>query len=202
MSHKLTFIYHIVLLLLIASIRYWDSWLGPWAFPTFMLILLLLAISCLMFLAQFILAIREKFCDRQRLLLLLLIPFTITFFVLFPAGIIPSKTERGKNLLVATRESAANCMTTFTLKADQRFFEQAICFGASESTGTYKIIGDTIIFTSCEKSRWDDDEYTFAIIRQPDSSTLDLYGDIDFYTSYNDTAPRTLWISENYITSK
>ena len=89
---------------------------------------------------------------------------TVMLFIIFlkPNGIINFDRIRGKDLLIAQAEGAANCMTTFKLKNNNKFVERTICFGVTEISGTYYLKGDTIIFNSVKLNRYENEYYKFA----------------------------------------
>jgi hypothetical protein len=63
-----------------------------------------------------------------------------------PSGLIDFEKYEGENTLLAKREGAANCTTSFRLKEGGRFKKTIICFGADHYWGNYEIVGDTIKF--------------------------------------------------------
>ena len=105
--------------------------------------------------------------------------------------------ESSDDILVAQREGAANCTTTFRLKKGNKFIEKSICFGTTEVTGEYKIKNDTIFFENVKYSRLKNDFYQFALIQSPrfkkGSWELIRYKDV------KDHQGQRLFISENKV---
>jgi hypothetical protein len=50
-------------------------------------------------------------------------------------------------------------MTTLKLRDDKTFIERNVCFGVTETTGTYNIKGDTIFFEKVTFGRHESDFY-------------------------------------------
>jgi hypothetical protein len=150
-------------------------------------------------LRQFFFAFREKFIDKQRLVIIgiLVVVLTVTFFK--PNGLINFDKLQGKDILVAEREGAANCMTILKLKANNTFTERTVCFGVMEIKGNYELKGDTIFFKDIGFVRHESGYYKFAVIRKSDSEKTKYLGDIVMYKSYSDTTGRDLWITKNEL---
>jgi hypothetical protein len=144
-------------------------------------------------------ASEEKFRNKQRRATIIVVAVVIFFVGYRPTGIIDFERFESKDLLIAQREGAANCMTTFKLKKNKRFHERIGCFGVTKTEGQYFIHNDTITFTGIESSR-DKEFYKFAVIKPPsDSLSLGNIGDLVLYREMKDTTPLRLWIIKNEL---
>jgi len=120
----------------------------------------------------------------------------LLLFVCF-SFLLTSCNESSDDILIAQREGAANCTTTFRLKKGNKFIEKSICFGTTEVTGEYKIKNDTIFFENVKHSRLKSDFYQFALIQssrfKKDSWELIRYKDV------KDQQGQRLFISKNNL---
>jgi hypothetical protein len=185
--------------LLVNTAYYWESKLGLFAFPAFFLLVIVYFGLAITLLRQLYLTIKEKFKEKNRLLLisLLAIVLTLTFFK--PFGIIDFNKFEDKDILVAEREGAANCMTTFKLKVGNKFTERSVCFGVTEIKGTYKILNDTIYFENVELGRHESEFYKFAVIRPSKFTQDNNHFDLIRYKNTSDTTGHELWITKNEL---
>lgn len=150
-------------------------------------------------LRQLFFAFREKFIEKQRLVIIGILVVVLTVTFLKPNGLINFDSLQGKDLLVAEREGAANCMTTLKLKENNTFTERTVCFGVMEIKGDYELKGDTIFFKDIRFVRHESEYYKFAVIRQSESEKTKYIGDIVMYKSFSDTTGRELWIIKNEL---
>lgn len=189
----------IVFFLLINTSYFWAGDLGVYAIPAFLVLALIFIALSVVFFQQLHFAIKEKFANRFRLFTLVfgIAVLCLTFF--FPFGFINFDKLSGEDLLIAHREGAANCMTTFKLKDNHTFIERNVCFGVTETKGSYKIIHDTIYFDKVELSRYDDGFYTFAVIKPSKSVNSKILGNLVRYKNINDTVGHELWIVKNEL---
>jgi len=199
-KQKGLFIATILFFLIVNTNYYWEGKLGFFAFPTFFLLMIVYLVLAFLLLRQLLFAFRKKFIDKQRLVIIsiLLVVLTVTF--LKPNGLINFDKLQGKDLLVAEREGAANCMTTLKLKENNTFTERTVCFGVMEIKGNYELKGDTIFFKDIGFVRHESGYYKFAVIRKSDSEKTKYLGDIVMYKSYSDSTGRELWITMNELT--
>lgn len=114
-----------------------------------------------------------------------------------PAGLIDFWKFEGNDILIAKREGAANCMTTFKLKENNKFTEKSVCFGMTEIKGDYKLKNDTIFFENVKLGRGEDEFYKFAIIRPSKFNNANSHFDLVRYKSLNDSIGHELWITKN-----
>ena len=89
-----------------------------------------------MFIYHLVKAIKEKFGLKLRNALLLCLLITIGTTIYKPLGLIDFDSLQGKDVLIAQREGAANCITTLKLKDSMTFIEYNYCFGTSRIKGT------------------------------------------------------------------
>jgi len=166
------------------------------AFLALVLVFLGLAIALL---RHIFIAAKEKLTDKHRLLTIGLLAAVLCLTYLFPFGIINFDRLSGNDLLVAQREGAANCMTTFKLKDNNTFTERSVCFGVTESKGNYKILRDTIFFENVEIGRHEDGFYKFAVIRPSKFNTDSNRFDLVRFKGVGDTTGHELWIIKNEL---
>jgi hypothetical protein len=113
---------------------------------------------------QVYLLVKEKFSNKNRLVLIGLLTIALTLTFLIPFGLINFDKLEGNNVLVAEKEGAANCMTTLKLKDDFTFRERSVCFGVTEIKGNFHIENDTIYFDNVSLGRHENEFYKFAVI--------------------------------------
>ena len=200
MKQKGLFITTILFFLIINTNYYWEGKLGFFAFPTFLLLVIVYLVLAFLLLRQLFFVFRENFINKQRLVIIGTLMVVLTVSLLKPNGLINFDKLQGKDLLVAEREGAANCMTTLKLKENNTFTERTVCFGVMEIKGNYELKGDTIFFKNIGFVRYESDYYKFAVIQKSDGEKTKYLGDIVMYKSYSDTAGRELWITKNELT--
>ena len=200
MKQKGLFITTILFFLIVNTNYFWEGKLGFFAFPVDFLLVIVFLVLGFLLLRQLFFAFREKFIDKQRLVIIGILVIVVTVTVLKPNGLINFDKLQGKDLLVAEREGAANCMTTLKLKENNTFTERTVCFGVMEIKGNYELKGDTIFFKDVGFVRHESGYYMFAVIQKSDSEKTKYLGDIVMYKSYSDTIGRDLWITKNELT--
>lgn len=154
--------------------------------PLFFIIIITFLILSALLLWQIFLAFKEKFIDKQRIFLVATMIFVLGTSILFPSGLINFSTFED-NLLIAQAEGGGNCTTTLKFKNGNKFIERNVCFGISETLGTYVIKNDTVFFNAEDKAEY----YEFAIINEEE---------IIRYKNYSDTIGRALQIVKNELT--
>ena len=187
----------LVFFLLVNTTYYWEGKLGLFAMPVFLALVLVFFELAIALLRQIFLAVKEKLTDKHRLLTVSLLTTVLCLTFFFPFGLINFDRLSGDDLLVAQREGAANCMTTFKLKNNNTFIEKNVCFGVTEIKGNYKIAGDTIYFENVEVGRHEDGFYKFAIIRPSKFNTDSNRFDLVRFKDLGDTTGHELWIIKN-----
>jgi hypothetical protein len=126
---------------------------------------------------------------------MLLTVLTLTLFK--PFGLIDFGKFESADILVAQREGAANCQTTFRLKENYRFTEKVICFGVTDVEGDCKFINDTIYFENVKPGRAKDGFFKFAVIQPSKFYNDGKHFDLVRYGGSNDTTGNRLIISKN-----
>lgn len=165
MKDKKLILTAITFFLIINTAYYWQGKLGFLALLAFLILFVVFIVLGIVVLKEIYYAIIEKFKDKNRLLKIgiVLSILLLTFFK--PFGLIDFEKFEGKDILIARREGAANCMTTLKLKDDNKFSEKSVCFGMNEIKGNYNFKNDTIFFENVSLNLEDDEFYKFAIIR-------------------------------------
>ena len=200
MRHKGLIIATVIFFLIVNTNYFWQTKIGILAIPTFLLLVGVYIVLAGLLIGQLFFSIREKFADKQRLLVVALLTTVLALTILKPTGLINFDKLEGKDLFIAQREGSANCMITFKLKENNKFLERSVCFGVTEIRGDYKLKGDTIVFSNVELGRGESDYYEFAIIKQTDNKYKDRLGDLIRYKDQNDTTGQEIWIIKNDLT--
>ncbi|MBE8715266.1 hypothetical protein [Sphingobacterium hungaricum] len=185
----------IIFFLLVNTSYYWEGKLGLFAFPVFLLLFIVYLFLAAELLIQFFFLLKEKFADKSRLLYSGFLTTVLIVVFFRPYGLIDFEKFEADNLLIAERESVANCKTVLKLKDDFTFKERNVCFGVMESTGKYYIQNDTIYFDNVRTSILNDYHYQFAVIKTEDENHFDFVR----YESLTDTVGNGLWITKNEL---
>jgi len=199
MKHKRLLIATILFFILINTTYFWEGKLGMVAMLTSLLLIISFLVLTFLLFRQIYISIKEKFIDKQRLIVIAILTLTLVIPVFFPAGLINFEKFESESILIAQREGAANCLTTLKLKKNKKFNERTVCFGITEITGTYKLIGDTIFFDYDSPSRQQNKYYKFAIIKNVDSNNKKYKGDLVRFEDNSDTTGIALWIIKNEL---
>lgn len=197
MKNKGLIITTIIFFLLVNTTYYWENKLGLVDFPAFLFLVVLFFVLFILLLRHFFLAIKENFSNRQRLLIIAVLTIILALAFSKPAGLIDFEKFDGKDILVAQREGAANCIIIFKLKENNKFTEKRICFGMTEIKGDCKLKNDTIFFENVELGSGEDEFYKFAVIRHSKLSKDNKHFYLARYKSLNDTTGHELWITKN-----
>jgi hypothetical protein len=199
LKHRGIIITTIIFFLLINTNYYWEGKLGLFAFPIFLLLAAIYLGLTVALLRQFYLLIKEKFKQKNRLAVfgLLITVLLLTYFK--PLGLVDFENLEGNDVLVAERESAANCLTTVKLKNDFTFRERIGCFGTSEINGTFRIVKDTIYFDNVKLGRGENYFYKFAVIKPTKFNNSKILGDLIRYKNSADAVGDVLWITKNEL---
>ncbi len=185
-----------VFFLLVNTSYFWDGWLGVGAMLSFLLLVVCFFVLAGVLLWQLTLTVWERFADKNRLLVTVVLAVVLITSFFYPNGVIKYTRFEPENLLVAQREGAANCTTTLKLRENGSFLERNVCFGVTETTGRYRISDDTIFFEDVSLGRHVDDFFEFAVVK-PKGQFGNELGDLVRYRSYSDTVGVALWISKN-----
>jgi len=145
-------------------------------------------------------AIQEKLKNRTRLFLIGIMTAVLGLSFFYPGGLINFDKLENDSVFIAQREGSANGMTTLKLRDDKTFIERNVCFGVSETTGTYNIKGDTIFFNKVSLGRHESEFYKFAVIKKRETKNEKYLGDLVRYKNHSDTTGHALWIIKNELT--
>lgn len=165
MKHKTIIFLLIIFFLLINTRGYWEGYLGLLAFPLFIGLIIYYFVLIILTIKHIVISIKEKYSDKQRILIVtssILILF-ITYFK--PSGIIDYNALSGKDLLVADREGAASCVSVLKFKENNKFVDKSICFGVDEIKGTYYRKRDTLFFKDVNLRNSKKQYNEFAVIK-------------------------------------
>ncbi len=175
---------------------YWEGKLALFAFPAFLILVIVYFVLAIVLVRQIYFLVKEKFTDKQRLVQvgLLTIVLALTFYK--PFGFIDFDRLSGKDLLIADREGGGNCTTTLKLKDNNTFREQSVCFGITEVKGRYELQGDTIFFKDVNKGR-QSEYYSYALIKSADYQNKKIIGVIVRYKDKANTEGHELFITKN-----
>ena len=198
MKRKKLLLATIIFFLLINTTYFWIGATGILATLIFVLLFASFLVLSVILIGQIYFLIKEKFKDRNRIWTVGFLVFVLGSVAFFPTGIMDFEKLESENLLVAEREGAANCRTTLKLKKNKKFIEKNICFGVSETKGTYRIVNDTIYFENVSSSRHKKEFYEFAIIAN--QKDLGNYADVILrFKNSSDTTGIALWILKNEL---
>jgi hypothetical protein len=198
LKNKRLIITTIIFFLTINTTYYWEGKLGLFAIPVLLLLIFIYFGLAIALVGQIYIAIKEKLADKLRLLLICFLTLVLILTFFNPFGFIDFDKLEGEDVLVAQREGAANCMTTFKLKKDFTFRERNVCFGVTEVIGTYRISNDTIYFESVKRGKEEDIKYEFAIIEELENYT-ELPFALKLYKDKNDTIGFNYYIRKNKL---
>lgn len=195
MKQKRLYIATLIFFFIVNTAYFWESKMGIFAMLTFLLLVIyFLVLSALLF-GQLIFITREKFKNTKRLYLIVLMAFVLGYTLLFPGGLINFRIFESNSVLIAQSEGAANCMTTIELKENKTFVEKNICFGVTETTGTYRLKSDTIFFENIDLGRQESDFYKFAVIKKNGKNSSELL----IFENYADTVGIPFFIVRNEL---
>jgi hypothetical protein len=188
-----------IFFLILNTSYYWEGKLGLFAFPSFILLILIYIGLGISLFRQLYLIIKEKFDNKLRLITIGLLVFVLIITFLRPNGLINFDKFEGGDILVAEREGAANCMTTLKLKDDYTFKERNVCFGVTETIGKYHIKNDTIYFDNVNIGRHINEYYSFGVVKPSKFSKDGKHFDFVRYKSLTDTLGHELWITKSEL---
>jgi hypothetical protein len=185
--------------LMVNTSFFWEKQLGSTAFPFFLLLVVCYLIFFLVLIKQSKQLLQEGLTNRKRLYVSVLLATVLILVALFPTGVVDFDRLSGRDVLIASREGAANCGTTLKLKDNRRFAEKSVCFGISETNGTYQLRGDTIIFDDIKSGRNTDGYYEYAVIGPSKIFNDESLSSIVLYKGKADTIGDELWIIKNEL---
>jgi hypothetical protein len=199
MKYKWLIISTTAFFLIVNTTYFWEGKLGGLAFPVFTVLFILYVILFAISLRQLILSFKEKFSDRQRVIVSVGLILLLLLTAFKPSGIIDFDKLSGKDLLIAEREGAANCTTILKLKDNNTFIEKSVCFGITEVKGSYEIKGDTIFFKKVSLGRDAGIFYQYAVVRPASFQNKKIIGALMRYKDKAELKGHELWIIKNEL---
>lgn len=199
-QYKRLIILSVVFFLVIQTAYFWEPWLESWGLLLIFLLVIVFMTLAGLFLSHLIMLIKERFRNRQRLIVAAVLLVAVSTSLLWPMGLIDYDQLAGKDLFIAMREGAADCQTILKLKDNNTFVQRHLCFGTSEIKGTYTVKGDTIFFTNAKPARGNEKYYMYARIIKENKIEHGYYnsvGDLILYKDKKDTTGYLLWITKN-----
>jgi len=199
-QYKRLIILSSVFFLVVQTSWFWELWLGFLSVLLFPVLIIVFMTLAGLFISHLVMLIKERFRNRQRLIVAAVLFVVTGTTFLRPQGIIDFDRLAGKNLLIAEREGAANCKTVLKLKDNNTFVERSFCFNATEVKGTYTVKGDTILFKNAKPARGNEKYYMYATIikkNKIEHGTYKTVGDMVLYKDNKDTTGYKLWITKN-----
>ncbi|HEX7902322.1 MAG TPA: hypothetical protein VF487_00485 [Chitinophagaceae bacterium] len=189
----------LVFFLLVNTSYYWEGKLGLFAVPAFLLLATVYLGLTIALLRQLYLTFKERFVQRRRFIVIVLLTTVLLSTLFKPMGIIDFDRLEGNDVLVAEREGAANCLTTLKFKDDFTFRERIGCFGVTEIKGTFRVVQDTIYFDNVVLGRHENEFYKFAVIKPTKFDNSKILGNLIRYKNTSDTVGHELWITKNEL---
>lgn len=199
MKHKTLFFTTLAFFLVVNTSYFWMPVLG---LPNLIVVIILLFVFLILGLTllwECSLAIKEEFSNRQRLIGIVCLFIVLVLAYELPTGAIDFEKFEGKDLLVARQEGTAHCTTTLKLKSNHKFVIRSVCFFVSETRGTYKVNGDTILFNNTRIDNYNDNHYLFAVFNFHDSLQKVIGSSIIMHQNYNDGYGYPLSIEKNEL---
>jgi hypothetical protein len=187
--------------LVVNTSYFWRGHFFLWELLAFFLLIIIFGVLVAALVLQVAHASEEKFRNKGRNVTIAIVAVVICLVGYRPAGLVDFERFGSRDLLVAQREGAANCMTTFRLKENKTFREVTVCFGTTKAQGRYSISNDTITFSDIEYYSGKE-FYKYAIITPVDSFSASEIGDLVLYRSRQDTIPLKLWIVKNELDTR
>ena len=189
----------IIFFLIVNTTYYWEGKLGFFAFPAFLILVIIFFGLGVALIRQIYFLVKEKFTDKKRLINIGLLTLVLTLTFLKPFGLIDFDKLECNNVLIAEREGSANCMTTLKLKDNFTFSERSVCFGVTETKGNYHLQNDTIFFETVSVGRHENEFYKFAVVKPSKFENSKIIGDLIRYKNLTDTTGHELWITKNEL---
>ena len=189
----------IIFFLIVNTTYYWEGKLGFFAFPAFLILVIIFFGLGVALIRQIYFLVKEKFTDKKLLINIGLLTLVLTLTFLKPFGLIDFDKLEGNNVLIAEREGSANCMTTLKLKDNFTFSERSVWFGVTETKGNYHLQNDTIFFETVSVGRHENEFYKFAVVKPSKFENSKIIGDLIRYKNLTDITGHELWITKNEL---
>jgi hypothetical protein len=199
MKLKTILIATLLYFVLVNTFYLWDSYLGFFGMFAFLFLIFYFLSLGIIFLLQVYVIIEENFGNVQRLIVVSLLLLVLSLSYFYPNGVIDFEKFEGETVLVAGCEGAANCTSTIKLRKDFSFSERIVCFGVSEISGKYRLVGDTVFFEDLVSKRGAKFEYKFAIIKPKSNGSNNYLGDLIMFHDNSDSIGYNMWIVENQL---
>ncbi len=202
MKQKRIFIATLVFFLIINTANLWEGQLGMLHLVLSIFLFFYFLVISGFLVGQFFAVYDERFKDKRRLYLVFFMLFTLVSTGLYPGGLINFDKWESQMVLVAQMEGAANCSTTLKLKKDNTFIERVICFGITDSKGSYRLKGDTILFYDVASGRNEGEFYKYAVFKRPDIKSPGSLGYLECYRQLTDTIGFSFMIVKDELYGK
>ncbi len=198
---KRLFIATLVFFLIINTANLWEGQLGMLHLVLIVFLFFYFLVISGFLVGQFFAVYDERFKDKRRLYLVFFMLFTLVSTGLYPGGLINFGKWGSQTVFVAQMEGAASCTTTLKLKKDNTFVKRVICFGITDSKGSYRLMGDTIFFFDVASGRNEGKFYKYAVLKRPDIKSPDNLGDLECYDRLTDTTGIPMMIIKDELFS-
>jgi hypothetical protein len=200
MKSKLLIAVIIIYFLIINTSYFWETHIGVYLILIDFLLFLIFIVLVITLFFQFYDSIRERFKDKSRILISLVLLICLILIAYKPGGIIDFEKFEGKVLLIARYEGVANCTTTLKLKSKGNFTDICICFGIQKAKGLYTLKNDTIWLT--DPLNYGNTQ-RFAVLRKSKSYNKSKYPEtLMVYQNQTDTLPMKMNVVFNSLKIK
>jgi hypothetical protein len=199
-KYKRLIILSAVFFLVVQTSYFWEPWLEFLGLLLVFLLVIVMMTLVGLFISHLVMLIKERFRNRQRVIVAAVLFVVVCTTFLKPTGLIDFDRLADKDLFIAMREGAANCQSVLKLKDNNTFVARELCWGISEIKGAYAIKGDTIFFTNVKPGRGDNHYYMYSVIKKKNKIEHGYYksvGDLVLYKDKKDTTGHILWITKN-----
>lgn len=202
MKHK-TIVFSLILFFLLVNTKgYWEGYLGLWAFPIFIALIVYYLVLIILTIKHIVISIKEKYSDKKRILIVASAIFLLFLTYFKPSGIIDYDALSGENLLVADREGAASCVSVLKFKQNNKFADKSICLSVDEIKGTYYKKGDTLFFKDVDLRKGEKKYDEFAVIKLFKVPNGIYLGKLISYKNKKDTLGYAYNITQNCFKMK
>ncbi len=193
-NNKLAF-WSIVFFIVVNMRYFWEGMLGLFTFPVYFTLLLVFLILLIRSLLIFVEVLKERFSNKKRNSLLMIMVFVLSITAFYPSGIIDFDALEGKDILIANRKGTANCSITLQLKDTGIFIETDVCFGLKKNKGSYSLSNDTIYFN---QNKRENNYYEYGVITPVFYGKSVMYN-INLFKNREDSISSTLRIYYNKL---
>lgn len=193
MTSKKAIIISILFFLLVNTSYFIENLSGLWDFLVAILILLGFPVLSVILIGQLYKLFKEKASNKSRIVSSFILLVTLILTGLFPTGLVNYENLLGEDLLIASREGAANCQMVMKIKKNGTFIHTSLCFGVDRWTGRHEIKGDTIKFKYTDTAKLAN-KFAYGLIKFKESNEQVKSGRLLLFNEQNDTIgyPMTL----------